>query len=210
MADRWSEKSLRTLFHGVGSYGIQWFRNQTKTADGSLRSRQAIYAAARRLYGLGGLTRGAWTLRRFIEHTGYQRTHLFRARSALRQKWKRLGPGGAYLITEEQKDEIVEWLKHDYWSAQKRLYCCLACHTEVKPHYSYGLCRRCYFKYRRYCVRNDLPVTLGGQNKLLIKLVNSGIDKSLQNAKLLAEMQRRFKKGYAFTMRQLDYLESLL
>ena len=154
MARRWDRKSLRRLFDGVGSYGIRWFQKRVNVPgdyEGAERSRSAIYSAARRHCGKGGLTRGVYTLNRLMRETGFERTHLMRARSALKQKWKRTSTRGAYLITEEQADEILEWLKHDYWSKEKHLYCCLGCQTESRPHHSLGLCRRCYFGYRRRC-----------------------------------------------------------
>src|SRR5512147_845390 len=116
---KWTKREEQALLHGVGVYGVAWF--QKNTGDGldwpaapKGRTRKAIYAKARRLYGPGGLSRGSYTLRRLVRETGYGVSHFFRAMRACAQKWKRTSPRGRYLICEDQAEELLAWLRQDY------------------------------------------------------------------------------------------------
>lgn len=115
------------------------------------RTPASMRAKLRRMIGANTLRRGSYSMRQLVEATGYQAEQLRRAATALNQKWKRLHPKGPFLITEEQRDELVTWLQHDYWAPLYRLYCCLFCTTEVRAHRALGLCGRCYASYVRAC-----------------------------------------------------------
>lgn len=210
MAKPWSRDAVRKLIDGVGTYGIRHFQRAANAPGdwpGAIRSRKAVYAAARRHCGRGGLTRGVFTLRRFIEQTGYDRSQLLRARRALGQKWRRLGRGGSYLITEDQATEILEWLKHDYWAPTKRLYRCLGCEDLVRPHYALGLCLSCYGAYRRHCRRLSLPATVRGQRAILSRTV---LDKNGGYDKILERVEKRLQRGLALDAEQLDWLYAVV
>ena len=140
----WSKLAERELFNGVGISGVEWFKKHC-----GKRSRAAVYGKLRREYGPGGLTRGVYTLHELEKTTGYDEGQIRRAGGALNQKWKRLGPRGAHLITEEQMREIVTWLGHDFWAPGHRLYGCKVCQTTNRPHKALGLCERCYYVHRR-------------------------------------------------------------
>ena len=150
------------LTDGAGRLSLDWLRrragqpHQWPNAP-TKRSRWAVYGQARRLHGPGGLTRGTYTLDHMIKTTGYCRSHFIRASRALNQQWRRLTPRGPWLVTEDQTEEIIEWLKTDHWSKAKRVDRCLWCSTTTAPMHALGLCRRDYLRYRRMCRNFGLP-----------------------------------------------------
>lgn len=210
MARRWSKKALRDLLDGIGSYGIVWFQRKANAPgdyEGAERSRQAIYNAALRLCGPGGLTRGTYTVNRLARDTGFSKSHLYRARNALRQKWKRLGPRGAHIITEEQVQDILEWLKHDYWSKSKRLYCCAGCQTEKRPHRCLGLCQPCYFRYRRRLEGLGIPTD---RDDLLSRMANLEVDKNEIHGKVLEAVIGKLESGRALSELEIEWVYTWL
>jgi hypothetical protein len=198
----WSKKEDQVILQGLGTYGYKWI--QSKVQD---RTKKAILTRAHKLY-KAGITRGAYTLNRFAKESGYARTHLVRARDALKQKWQRTGPGGSFLITDDQRGEILDWLVHDYWSKAKRRYCCSWCTSEKRESYALGLCRRCYDKHRKECKQRGLPTTLTAQGEIVGQLNVDG-DLIGIHAKVLEGMKRRIKKGLALSRPQLEWLELL-
>lgn len=155
MAKRWSKRDEQKLLRGVGAFSIDWFlvnvgdsytQEDWPGAEGG-RTRAAIYAKAFRLYGRGGLMRGAYSLRHLMRMSGYSLTQLERARKALGQKWRRTAADGNYIIHEEQAFEMLDWLRKDYWVKKHRLYNCVWCHTREIPHRGKGLCIKCYQNY---------------------------------------------------------------
>lgn len=160
---RWSKREEQALLHGVGIYGVAWF--QKNTGNGldwpeapAGRTRRAVYAKAWRLYGRGGFSRGVYTLRRLVRESGYGVSHLRRAMRACAQKWKRTSPRGRYLICEDQADELLSWLRGDYWGKRHHLYNCSWCGSTQRGHYAQGLCQRCYQRYIRRLYRAGLPI----------------------------------------------------
>lgn len=210
-AKRWGKDEVRVLLDGVGNYGLSHFQKKSGKPHEYVgapknRSRKAVYNKILREFGPGGLTRGVYTVQRLVEGTGYNREQLHRAREACKQKWKRIGPRGAYLITEEQMEEIVEWLKHDYWASVHHLYCCLHCNTDRRPHYSLGLCTRCYSKYRRSLVKCNLPTT----NEKLIRHVESmEVGDSEKCVKFLDKILKTLDRGLALNREELKWLLKL-
>lgn len=132
------------------------------------RSRAAIGAQLYRMTGRGSLGRGSYALRQLMQATGYDVSQLRRAARALNQKWKRLHPRGPFIITEEQRDELLVWLRHDYWAVGARLYCCLHCTTDVQTHRALGLCGRCYWQYVRKCRRLGLIISPCEQARAIV------------------------------------------
>lgn len=184
----WTKTEEYTIFQGVGIYGLDWFQRKTG------RTLAAVQAKARRLYGHGGLTRGSYTLREASRRTGYHVGQLRRAMQALRQKWKRTSPRGSFLIYEEQLAEMVEWLKKDYWDIYHRLYGCLWCDTEIRPHYALGLCQRCYIRYTQRLHRGGFPL----QCLDLLEIVQHHSDKPGQLATgLLSRAEKQLARGQA-------------
>lgn len=181
----WSKEDEYVLLQGVSIYGLDWFQRKTG------RSLDAVGSKARRLFGPGGLTRGAYSLREAERRTGYDETQLKRAQSALRQKWKRTSPHGSFLIYEEQLEELVAWLKTDYWNIRHRLYGCLWCDTHRKPHHGLGLCVRCYRRYAQRLHRGGLPP----ECQELLEIVKKHMQKS--DAEFLAEAEARLTRGRA-------------
>ena len=172
MAKRWTTGEEQALLQGVGVYGLTWFRQKCGDANDwpnapQGRSRKAVYSKARRLYGSGGLTRGAYSVNQIIRITGYSRTQIRRAMKALAQKWKRLSPRGAYLIYEEQFLDLCQWLGTDYWAPLHRRYNCIWCHKTKFPHKGKGLCVGCYRRYVKWLERSKLP---RDNKKLLVVL----------------------------------------
>jgi hypothetical protein len=172
MANRWDKQSDMALLQGIGAYGLSWFQARSgRSYDHAnappQRSIAALYGRARRLFGPGGFTRGTYTLHGASISTGYTREQLRRAASALNQKWKRLRRRGAYIITEEQLEDICEWLKHDYWCKPLQLYACVWCGTSATSPAGMGLCSRCYHRYRRRAVSLGLPATRREMRRLV-------------------------------------------
>ena len=146
---RWTPEQEKILLNGIGVYGLDWLRRHVGD-----RSTCALQAKIRRQFGIGGgYCRGTYTLLQAADLTGYERPMLRRAGKALGQRWARTGRGGNFLITDDQMAEVVEWLRDDYWSKKLRLYCCVECGTDRKPHHRLGLCGRCYHRTRRVCTR---------------------------------------------------------
>lgn len=196
----WDEASLRVLFDGIGISGVRWFTTRCS------RSYKAIYNKALREYGKGGLTRGAYTLWEVCQTTGYTRSHMLRAQSALNQKWKRLGPVGAHLITDEQLEDIVEWLKHDFWSKAKKLYGCQWCTTTNRTHKGAGLCQRCYFRHIYLCKQLGIPSSLSGQMALLRKAKSLDCANLEAHGTFIRRAMARLQSGLALSEENLERL----
>jgi hypothetical protein len=215
MARRWSQKAAQEIFDGVGTYGVAWFQKRSgKPYDWpqapQQRSHDAIRAKARRLYGRGGLRRGSYSMSRLRRETGYTYHQLTRAQVALRQKWRRTKSNGSYLITDEQVEEILEWLKHDYWSGRSRTYCCLWCATTKGRPKSSGLCGACFSKYWRLCVKKGLPTSLVGMTKLVQKFKRRAFPKTGEHVKFLEAMLFNLSSRRALSFEELEYLERLV
>jgi len=153
MSSRWTKRDEFILLQGVGSYGLSWFARRLG------RSYAAVRRKAFRLYGRGGLTRGAYTLSAVARMTGYHPDQLRRAARALAQKWKRTSPRGPYLIYEDQVRELTDWLKQGYWAPKHQLYACGWCGGSRAPHYALGLCRGCYAVYAQRIRRLGWPLS---------------------------------------------------
>ena len=194
----WTKKQAALLFHGISISGLAWFQKHCK------RSAAAIYAKVRRDYGPGGLTRGAHTLWGLARETGYSRGQLRRAQSALGQKWKRLGPRGSHLISEDQVEELTAWLAHDYWCARLRLYACAWCGTSTRPARGRGLCGRCYERHRYLCRLHGLPASGIGQMAVLKKTGRSTFAARTQSGSFPSNGVDRLAAGGALTEAQLD------
>lgn len=181
MARRWTKAEDLALLAGVGTYGIAWFRRKAGPSYHGFpspnRSRKAVRERLVRLRGGGAgcLTQGARTLNWTMEGTGYSRTQLLRAARALNQQWKRLGPDLAYLISDEQYEDLVAWLQHDYWCVRLRLYACVDCGGMRRPPKALGLCGRCYYRMRRLCVRLGVSCSLGAFRTLAEEMNILGI-----------------------------------
>ena len=167
MARPWSKKETESLLLGVGVFGIAWLCKRGgapydwPNAPQS-RSPAGVYMKARRLYGRGGLARGAFSLAKVVEATGYSLSQIRRAMTACRQKWKRTSKTGRYIIYDEQVNEITDWLRSDYWSKVHRLYNCQWCGTDERRHLANGLCTRCYDMYAKRLKRAGLPYNREG------------------------------------------------
>lgn len=189
----WTKQDEFILLQGVSTYGLSWFCRKTG------RSLAAVRAKANRMFGSASLTRGAYTLREAERWTGYDETQLRRAQAALRQKWKRTSPHGSFLIYEEQLEELVQWLKTDYWNIQHRLYGCLWCDTTSRPHYAMGLCQRCYNRYVQRLRRTGLPAACAA----LLEVARGNQDLL---GDLVAEIERELQRGRALRERLLAQL----
>lgn len=194
----WDEAEIRVLFDGIGISGVAWFKSRCG------RSRKAVYNKALRMYGQGGLTRGSFTLHEICETTGYNYSHIRRAQAALNQKWKRLGPRGAHLVTEEQLRDILEWLKHDFWSKSKKLYGCQWCTTTTRPHVGRGLCSRCYYRHIYLCERLGLPVSGLKQIALLRKALRQDCANLEAHGTFIQEAMARLQSGLALSENDLE------
>ncbi len=136
---KWSPGEERALFHAAGTSANAKLRRVSGD-----RSLAAISEKIRRDFGPGGRFRGTWSLRKLMNESGYSDSQLIRARGALGQAWRKSCKGGRYLISQEQVEDLIEWLTHDYWSSVHRLYACRGCGERKKPHRARGLCASCY------------------------------------------------------------------
>jgi len=213
VARRWTDAEVRRLFNGLGAFGVNFFQRGTLPPEGARgpqrRSGPAVYAKARRLYGHGGLTRGAHTLHGLATTTGYHRRQLNRARTALNQKWKRTSTHGAYLITDDQATDILEWLKHDYWVSSKRLYGCMWCATQTREHKGLGLCVRCYGQYRRLCQHYSIPSKISGQQALLHGISAHDAVNAKAHGPFMQDASDRLKRGVALDDWAIELLHLL-
>ena len=156
---RWTKTNEAKLFAGAGAFGQSWFQRNTGHSwdypNAPLgRSKTAV---ANKAYRLGvRLRQGTYALTQLKRETGYTEDQFRRAGSALNQNWKRLSPKGPYMVTEEQREDLLDWLTMDFWSKRLRLYGCVKCGTEKRAHKSFGLCVACYFRMRTLCERYGL------------------------------------------------------
>lgn len=200
MARPWTRKEARAVFDGVGSYGWAWLKAQSGG-----RSIAAITSKIRRLCD-SGARRGAVSLHHLATSTGYSRTQLRRAASALNQKWRRMGPRGAHIITDEQSVELLGWLQHDFWSKAKRLYGCAWCATAEREHRALGLCGVCFFRYRRRCLELGLPTATVAQGRLLNDMEHLACGVPASHARFLEEARRLNARGIALSVGLLEWL----
>ena len=124
--------------------------------------------------------------------SGYSRGHILRGRDALRQQWRRLSPRGTWLISEEQADNIIVWLRSDHWSKAKLLDGCLWCGTALVPMHALGLCRRDYVLYRKKCQELSIPARPRDQIGMVM-IVGGPI-----------QMIERIERGIALSRANLD------
>lgn len=194
MARHWTDREVKVLLTGLGAYGIEWFRQRTGTShlypNAPQRSAIAVHKKIARLCdGEGRFVRGAYTLASLSQRSGYHRDQLRRAQSALNQKWKRTSARGSFLITDDQAEELMAWLQHDFWSRGHRLYGCVQCGEDVRRPKVWGLCDRCYFRVNRLIRR------------LRGKLSGSDL-------KILEAFVEKVKSGRGFRWTQLKELRS--
>lgn len=208
MAKRWTKRDEQKLLRGVGAFSIDWFLDNvgdSYTEDDwpnapTGRTRAAVYAKAFRLYGRGGLMRGAYSLRRLMLISGYSLTQLERARKALGQKWRRTAEDGNYIIHEEQAFEMLDWLKKDYWAKKHRLYCCVWCHTKECPHRGLGLCTKCYQNYVGRLRRSGFMI----DSEILLRMLQA--NQHLFPARVVKKAIREIERGRAMPEHVLSVL----
>jgi len=199
-ATPWKASEVKALLDGIGSFG--WTALQRRCGG---RSKMAIYLKVRREFGGGGITRGSYSLGQAEQETGYHETQLRRAARALNQRWARTARGGDYLITAEQIEECIAWLVHDYWCKKLRLYCCLECGTDTKPHYSFGLCCPCFNVLRRYAKGLGLPFAA----TQFLALVQVTKQRYPRHSRLLDPMLARLELGRSLDREMLQQLAEI-
>lgn len=141
---RWNDSAGRFLLDAIGSFG--WSVLERKSAH----TKTQIQDFVRYHFGGGGITRGSYSLAQAMVETGYSRSQFARAAKALNQRWLRTARGGNFLITAEQLEDMAAWLKQDFWCPKHHLYKCIDCATTERPHFSMGMCVRCYRRVERY------------------------------------------------------------
>jgi hypothetical protein len=195
---RWSAEDDRTLIEGAGAFALKWFYNRLKREGKLARTRLALYHRAAKLW-TGGLRRGVYSFRQLQLETGYHPDQIRRAQDALNQRFKRLSPRGPYLVSYQQRQDLLAWLANDYWSRPLRLYNCVWCYKRDKPHKGCGMCARCYMAHRRFCQREGLPYDL---EELQLAIAQSPIRPGLR-----AMLCERLDRGWAL---ERDILQRLV
>lgn len=156
---RWTREADQILHDAIGSFGWTFLqRKLPKGPDGKPPTLHSIDWRIRYL-GYGGIRRGTYTLHELERKTGYSRTQLMRAANALKQRWKRTKAKGVYLILEEQVEDMIAWLKNDYWCVRLRLYACTECGENTNPPMWLGQCTKCYPKNRYYAKIHGIPTS---------------------------------------------------
>lgn len=192
MAKPWTNQQTNYLLVGTAACGMVWVQDHTKpNKRKKVRSVNALRCKAYKM-GLMGLNAGLGSLHDIEESTGYSKTQLLRARKALRQKWKRSSAAGNYLITVFQIEELLDWLKDDYWCTSKKLYNCVYCGSNKEKHVSFGLCKACLKTYRKIYKNCD---------KVLLKKIAKKILRGTN--KELCAISRRIKRNIAISEAQL-------
>lgn len=171
----WTDKDQNELIWLLGVYSLEEIAKKLQRSVKSIRMRiwrEKIDPLA-----------GVFTQDELSKKTGYHIGTLARARDSLGQKWKRYGKkdaaNHAYMITEDQADEIVEFLKEegnldnlpfvtqDNLRSAKWSFAfdkCTECSTNGnEPHQRYhgnGMCSRCWGKnyYRSKLNGKQRPV----------------------------------------------------
>lgn len=191
LAKPWTNKQMNCLLIGTAAYGIRWLQTNTNSCNKKkFRKKRTINALRCKAYRMGikGLNGGTKNLKQLSETTGYSKTLLFRAQKAMRQKWLRSSEKGNYLITINQVEELLDWLKEDYWSKSKRLYNCVYCGNHNNPHVSWGLCKVCLQIFRKICKKHRFFIT----KELLVSLC-------ISNNKEARAFFRKLKKRIAIS-----------
>lgn len=185
---RWTHEQRQSLLLGVGTYGLEWLKRNSGN-----RSRKAIYDQMHDLWGKGGLTRGSYPLQKVIDETSYNREQLIRAGKALQQRWARTSKRGTFLLTEDQIEQIVAWLRKDYWCSKLCLYGCVRCGTIQRRPHGFGCCERCYFVLRRLALSVGLPFSITKLHGYVLELqkLYSGPDRDFLDL-LEARLDRRW------------------
>lgn len=206
---RWTKKEDAALLDGVGVFSIGWFRKKAGVSFGypnaPLRSRDAVCQRARRLLGSKSLTRGTYNLTQAARETGYAREQLQRAQTALNQKWKRLSPRGRFLITFDQLDEMIGWLRQDYWCAQLRLYGCVNCGDSHGSSLGMGLCNRCYPRIRRLLRSFRFPT----RRDQLLEFVQNLDAPPGEMQRYLIRARHNLERGWSMTDEQIRILAKI-
>lgn len=140
----WTKDQELALLQGAGANGLVWIKKHTGN-----RNKDQVYGKLNAMGLSGGLTRGNYSLKAACRETGYNNSQLKRARDVLRQKWKKTSKNGRYFITEDQLEELTDWLALDYWSIKHSLFKCVWCHKREYRHKAFGLCEMCFNEYRR-------------------------------------------------------------
>lgn len=194
MPKHWTEKQEMYLTIGSSAYGIEWLRTKSAVLNGKKSYKRSINAIRCKAYRmrLKGLNTGAKSLKELIETTGYSKSQLFRAQRAMNQKWLRSSKKGNYLITIDQIEELLDWLKEDYWCKSKRLYNCVYCGSHNKKHVSFGLCRNCLKVFKNICNRLNFII-----NQELIMKLKLSTDKNIR------ALGRRLNKKIAISEEQI-------
>lgn len=199
MTAEWTDRHVRALLDGVGSFG--WSALKRRCGN---RSKAAITDKIRREFGGGGITRGTYSLNQAEQETGYAANQLRRAAAALNQRWSRTSKGGNYLISADQLDECTEWLKHDYWCVKLELYGCSRCGTDSRRCFSFGLCRSCFFHLRTFAEKLGLPFSVRG-----LRAIVSGL-RANEESRFLDSLSARLERGKPLDKEELSTLSELV
>ena len=148
---RWTKKEENLLVFYWGEKSREWI---AKKLD------RTIAACTKRMLELTGsrsIKRGRWTQRQLAEHCGFQIRQIVWAvkrlqlnvrqppkkRTDKQAKKKRPWDNSAWLINDEQADQIIYWLTRPRWERTNTYPCCTECGTSERPHRGKGLCGRC-------------------------------------------------------------------
>jgi hypothetical protein len=150
---RWERHEIRTLEWYIGTKPLY------KIAELLDRTLAAVKNKAKRLGARA--TKGNHTLNGLVRETGFDYRQLYKARDALKQRWKRANKSqGAYTITDDQLADLLAYLfqpaqfvsrdgqQQDVWAIRAGLYSCIRCGasgtSSEEIHWAHGICTACY------------------------------------------------------------------
>ena len=122
------------------------------------RSIKACDVRVFRLTGSRSIKRGKWTQASIAKDLGFCVKTVRKAAKYLRLRVKRAPKertdseaverrpwdNSAWLIDEEQRDLLIEWLLRDRWMRTNQYTGCKKCGRSDLPHKGNGLCSKCY------------------------------------------------------------------
>lgn len=197
---KWEPEEVKVLLDDIGSFGWKALERRSK------HSKTEIWAKVNREFGGGGITRGSYSLSQAMDETGYARSQFIRASKALNQRWLRTAKGGNYLITAEQLEDMVFWLKDDFWSAKHHLYGCMQCEGSKDRHYAIGLCFKCYHKVKRY-VKRTFKIRF--TTEYILKRLDSSFTEGSTVIPFLEQIRNRLKLGKCPPIKDLEKVRIL-
>ena len=157
MNRKWTKEDENFLIYYWGERPREWISKQLD------RTVAACTKKMLKLTGTRSIKRGKYTQRQLAEECGFQYRQIRWAveklglkvkqprkkRENKAGKRKRPWDNSAWLISEEQAEQIIYWLTRPRWERTNTYECCTVCGSSEEDHKAKGVCRRCYSRIRQ-------------------------------------------------------------